>query len=240
MFDRADANDDGVITEDEVPAGVWDRLVAADADANSSVTQEELQTYLDNLHNEGDRPEHHPHHDHGLPPNIDPAALFARVDVNEDLLITEDEVPAAIWDKLLAADTDSSSSITLTELETYIDTLVADLPQREPPHHGHDRGPRHNHGPGNLANGIPVSPEALFSPIDKNGDGSLTEDEVPAVLWNRLVAADANSDGSVTLDEINEYIAGQTSPSQQTSPSAPTGQLAQGGVNTRVAGRLRR
>jgi hypothetical protein len=42
MFDRWDANEDGKLTEDEVPEGVWNRLSRADADGDGAVTREEL------------------------------------------------------------------------------------------------------------------------------------------------------------------------------------------------------
>lgn len=42
----------------------------------------------------------------------------------------------------------------------------------------------------------------LFAKFDKNKDGKLTKNEVPAKLWARLVKADANKDGAVTKAEL--------------------------------------
>jgi Ca2+-binding EF-hand superfamily protein len=48
----------------------------------------------------------------------------------------------------------------------------------------------------------PPNAEALFSRFDRDGDGKLTEGEVPAGLWQRLRDTDANNDGAVTPDEF--------------------------------------
>ncbi len=40
-----DANDDGKLAEDEVPAQVWYRLSMADADDNGSVTRDEFDSF---------------------------------------------------------------------------------------------------------------------------------------------------------------------------------------------------
>ncbi len=42
----------------------------------------------------------------------------------------------------------------------------------------------------------------LFKRFDKDKSGSLTSDEVPAKLWERISKADANGDGAVTKAEI--------------------------------------
>jgi hypothetical protein len=106
-----------------------------------------------------------------------PNANFASLDANGDGSLTEDEVPADVWEGLTQADADADGAVTLDELK-------AAAP--EPPD-----GQK---GPG--------SPEDHFASLDANGDGSLTEDEVPADEWARISQADADSDGAVTLDEL--------------------------------------
>jgi Ca2+-binding EF-hand superfamily protein len=44
--------------------------------------------------------------------------------------------------------------------------------------------------------------DAVFSRFDKNKDGKLTKDEVPAAVWERISKADANHDGAVTKEEL--------------------------------------
>ena len=42
----------------------------------------------------------------------------------------------------------------------------------------------------------------LFGKFDNNKDGALVQDEVPALMWEHLSAADADEDGSVTEAEF--------------------------------------
>lgn len=46
---RFDKNDDGKLTEDEVPEGPWARMTRADADKDGIVTKEELKKELKRL-----------------------------------------------------------------------------------------------------------------------------------------------------------------------------------------------
>ena len=41
----------------------------------------------------------------------------------------------------------------------------------------------------------------IFHKFDKNKDGALTSDEVPARLWERLSKCDADGNGAVTKEE---------------------------------------
>ena len=50
----------------------------------------------------------------------------------------------------------------------------------------------------------PPNAETLFSRFDRNGDGKLTEGEVPAGLWQRLCNTDANDDGAITPEEFGK------------------------------------
>lgn len=49
-------------------------------------------------------------------------------------------------------------------------------------------------------------PFMLFNIFDADEDGALSEDEVPAPVWNRLSAADADADGAVTREELIAYF----------------------------------
>ncbi len=57
-----------------------------------------------------------------------------------------------------------------------------------------------------LAAGRPPRPGGgggdMFARADKDGNGQLTEAEVPAEAWARLSKADANGDGAVTKEEL--------------------------------------
>ena len=41
---------------------------------------------------------------------------------------------------------------------------------------------------------------------DKNKDGKLTKDEIPAFMWTRLETADADKDGAVSKSELEEHF----------------------------------
>ena len=59
--------------------------------------------------------------------------LFARADANENGVLTEDELPPSLWDRLSSADTDGDGSITLDELAAF----KPERGQHGPPHDGH-------------------------------------------------------------------------------------------------------
>lgn len=48
-----------------------------------------------------------------------------------------------------------------------------------------------------------------FKTLDKNGDGFITEDEVPAQAWERMKKFDANGDGKISADEMTKGMAEQ-------------------------------
>jgi len=48
------------------------------------------------------------------------------------------------------------------------------------------------------------TPAETIARMDGNGDGKLTEDEVPEFVWSRMSAADENGDGSIDEDELTK------------------------------------
>lgn len=57
-------------------------------------------------------------------------------------------------------------------------------------------------GPGQGGPGRGGRPE--FKDVDKNGDGFITEDEVPAERWERLKKADTDGDGKISEEEYKK------------------------------------
>lgn len=161
MMERLDQNADGALTQDEVPAQLWERLQKADADGNGAVTVEELAA-------QRPRPDVRP----------GPEQMFERFDQNQDGQVTADEAPEGLWAKIQKADADGNGGVTLDELKAF-------RPE------GDRRG-----GPGG------AGPEALFKEHDANQDGKLTQDEVPAELWDKLSRADKNQDGAIEPGEL--------------------------------------
>jgi Ca2+-binding EF-hand superfamily protein len=67
---------------------------------------------------------------------------------------------------------------------------------------GRPFGPMGMHPPFGPMGMTPPTPAELFAKYDKNKDGKLTKDEVPAWLWEHISKADANGDGAVTKEEL--------------------------------------
>jgi Ca2+-binding EF-hand superfamily protein len=116
-LDRFDEDGDGLLIEDELPEELWERISAADTDGDGAISAEELDAY---------KP---------APPSLEDR--FARLDEDENEVLTEDELPSQLWDRLSSADTDGDGSITPTEL--------ADATSDFAPH---DHGPRSHRGGG--------------------------------------------------------------------------------------------
>lgn len=88
-FDRLDDNGDGIVTIDEVNEQIWARISPADTSGDGGVSEEELVAYRESL----------------------PPRAFRRFDDNADGLITEDEVNAAIWERLAESDDNADGAI---------------------------------------------------------------------------------------------------------------------------------
>lgn len=73
-------------------------------------------------------------------------------------------------------------------------------PGKAPPSQGPGQGgPGGPGGPGGGERKRPV-----FTDMDKNGDGSITSDEVSSEQWERIKKLDADGDGKVTKDEFEK------------------------------------
>ena len=126
------------------------------------------------------------------------SGLFDRFDKNKDGKLTKDEVPAMLWEHLSKADANKDGAVTKEELEAYHKKMREEFQQQMKGFGGSHAGPPHG-GPQGFK---PPSVDELFERFDKNKDGKLTKDEVPAMLWEHLSKADANKDGAVTKEEL--------------------------------------
>jgi hypothetical protein len=80
------------------------------------------------------------------------------------------------------------------------------------PHHG-PMGPQGTHAPGaphagSFHAGAPhqmPTVAQIFEKLDKNKDGKLTKDEVPAPVWDHFTKAGIVKDGAVTKDALEAF-----------------------------------
>ncbi len=91
-----------------------------------------------------------------------PEAMFRKFDADGNGALTEAEVPAEVWGKVKGADADANGQVSLDEFKA-----AAPPPKPE---------------------GDRPSPEAMFKRFDANGDGAVTEVEVPVRSGPRSAA----------------------------------------------------
>ncbi len=84
-------------------------------------------------------------------------------------------------------------------------------PGKAPPSQGPGQGgPGGPGGPGSPGPGGPGGPgggerkRPVFTDLDKNGDGSITADDVSPEQWERIKKLDADGDGKVSKEEFDQ------------------------------------
>jgi hypothetical protein len=120
MFKRADKDNNGALTADEVGRR-WERLQVADADHNGSVTRAEL----DQARADGKlAPPHRGPHGGGADGGASGehcakggGHMFQKIDKNNDGAITSDEVKNEFWEHLVKADANHDGRVTKEEHE---------------------------------------------------------------------------------------------------------------------------
>jgi Ca2+-binding EF-hand superfamily protein len=105
MFEKADANADGKISEAEAGER-WERLGKADKDGDGFVNREEFAAAVRGMAGAG-----------GAEGRPDPREFLAKVDKDGNGAFTEDEVPAELWEKISKADANSDGKITPEEIQ---------------------------------------------------------------------------------------------------------------------------
>ncbi|MGI9443906.1 MAG: dockerin type I domain-containing protein [Rubripirellula sp.] len=219
-FESLDADQDGLLSEDEVAEKLWDQIGDADGNEDGLVSLDELQEMREQRKLQDKQ-----HRD-----------IFGRFDENNDGLLTEDEVHNRVWDKINQADSNADSAISVDELhrlwEPEITVCAAPVLDRVFAHLDENLD-------GNLTEGEmgdqlwhlvsradldqdgsvsfmelqqtsdawgPFNPDSLFEDLfiqfDLDGDGQLAADEVKETVWLLLEQADQNQDNLVALEEI--------------------------------------
>ncbi|MBY0586221.1 EF-hand domain-containing protein [bacterium] len=175
MFDKLDANADGKLEGDEIPAKMRDRLSRVDANGDGAIQREEMLSRM------GKRPDRGP--GGGRP---SPAAMIEQLkllDVDGDGKVALADLPEKAQKLAQKMDTDGDGSISTEEMQR-------GLPTGRP-----------ESGLARLD--LTAGPEALFKNFDGNADGKLSKEELSVMPGPFLEKLDTNADGELTKEEID-------------------------------------
>ena len=136
---------------------------------------------------------------------IDATAFFKRMDRNGDGVLSTDEVPERMQQRMTALDKDRNGSISSDE-------FAAAMNRRRGGRMG--RGNRQqNMKDGNKKSGMKQrlteqmrDPEMWMKRLDKNGDQIVSKDEIPAKMEKRFAKIDKNGNDQLDKNEIVAII----------------------------------
>jgi Ca2+-binding EF-hand superfamily protein len=197
LFDKLDANKDGVITSDEVPddkQATFERLVrSGDANGDKKLTKDELVTGLKKLQPAADapaatdRPAGRPGAPAGGLPNVSPKEVFGRMDKDGNGKLEKDEIPERMKENLARVDSNSDGIVDLAEFEKVAQFFGGRRPDGAPE--------------GRPGQGGPVPGGPVLRALDADGNGEISASEI-ADAAKALAKLDRNGDGKLTRDEI--------------------------------------
>lgn len=128
----------------------------------------------------------------GRPGKGKPGDLFKKLDTNDDHAISKEEA-GEHWERMGKLDKDGDGKVTGKEMMA-----------------GRPDGPGRPGKDGKKGDGKKrgdFKPGDMFKRADKNEDGKIAKDEVPAEAWERLSRADKNRDGFVDKKEMGAAMA---------------------------------
>jgi len=199
LFKRLDANSDGKLVLDEVPAEGRPQFgqffERADIDRDKALTSDEfrkgheqVRQYLGTAAPGQGQAETRP----GGPGQ----RLFRALDLDGDGELSAEEIAKAPQ-SLAKLDQDSDGTLSRRELGQ-----GAQAPQVPAGTPGNGKSPGRPNGAG-LAS---FNPERLIGRMDKDGDGKLNQDEMPPFLRERFAQIDVDGDGFVDLKELRRVV----------------------------------
>jgi len=136
--------------------------------------------------------------------------FFERLDTDGDGKISEAEAPAQAWERMSKADTDGDGAVSKEELAAAMKARAG------------AGGPG---GPGGAKGGMA---DMMMQRLDTDKDGKITEAEA-GERWGRMSQLDKNGDGAVTKDELPAGKPGAGKPGAG-GPGKP-GSAGAGGAN---------
>jgi len=122
-------------------------------------------------------------------------SLHERFDANGDGLLTAQELPEGLRERIMKADTNGDGGVSKEELEKAREATRGEARQGGGPGRGAGGGP---------GRGAGGDPGQMFQHLDTNGDGVLTAAELPERFRDRMMQADANHDGKLTREELDQ------------------------------------
>jgi Ca2+-binding EF-hand superfamily protein len=190
LFDKLDANKDGVVTSDEVPddkQAIFERLIrVGDANGDKKLSKDELVAGLKKAAPQAEAaPERGP--GPGALGNISPKEIFGRLDKDGNGKIEKDEIPERMKENLGRVDGNSDGAVDLAEFEKVAQFFGGRRPEGAPE--------------GRPGQGGPVPGGPVLRALDADGDGEISASEI-ADAAKALAKLDKNSDGKLTRDEI--------------------------------------
>jgi Ca2+-binding EF-hand superfamily protein len=194
IFQALDADHDNYLTAAEIDAAPA-VLMAMDKNGDGKVAGDEFPVAAGRGRGEGrgrggsgvgdEAP--------AAPPTPDEmVATLMAFDRNKDGKLTKAELPERLQGLLARGDTDHDGALTADEIKA----AAAAQPQ---PTANRGGGPEGRRGEGGREAGPPR--DALFTALDKDGDGALSADEIAAAPAS-LRTLDANADGMLSLNEL--------------------------------------
>jgi len=196
LFERFDVNQDGKITNDELPERAMERLTKADSDGDGSITRDELKSHFQERRRGGGSKWGRQTREKSQEPDTpkrrpDPAKIFERLDSNKD------------------------KSLSLEEFTEGMKRRHQHAYRHRGKPQGQHKGMDQRRGPGSRYR-KPQKKQRGYIALklfDQNRDGSISNEEIETFTV-RLKKLDGNSDGKISAEELTGHSWKKLTPEQ--------------------------